>query len=212
MLDYIAELRRKGDAKRFRLSKGDDGYERIVYAEVIVPDTLNAYNDYYSPRAVREFAYSFLISGFGIDEEHSESDISGQVYVVESFIARDSDPDFIPGSWVIGMYIKDDALWEKIKNNELNGFSYQAMVRTLAVEMDIPLVNSVTGQTEPDPTDGHRHDYVVILDSDGRIISGGTTEVDGHRHPITRHTFTGLGTEGDNRSHIFNYVRKIGDQ
>lgn len=197
------EETRRLDSDRFRLKRGDDGYERIVYAEVLVPETLNAYNDFHSERSVREFAYAYMIRGFAIDVEHDENDISGKAYVVESFIARTDDGDFIPGSWVIGMYIRDDALWEQIKDRELNGFSYQALVSMVGVEVDVPVLDSYSGTTEPDPNDGHTHEFFVMLDDDAKIISGGTSESAGHSHPITRHTFTG---EEDGHVHVFNYI------
>lgn len=203
----LLQQQRKQDAYRFRLKRGDDGYERIVYAEVLVPETLNAYNDYHSERSVREFAYSYMINGFAIDVEHDENDISGKAYVVESFIARADDPDFIEGAWVMGMYINDDDLWEQIKNRDLNGFSYQALVGMAGVDVEVPVLNSVAGRTEPDPNDGHQHDFFVLLDDDGKIISGGTSESAGHTHEILRHTFTG---ESAGHVHVFNYVVRTG--
>jgi hypothetical protein len=208
MLGVLDLSKNKADARDFRLDRGDDGYERIVYAEVLVPETLNAYDDYFTEKSVREFAYAYMINGFAIDVEHDENDISGKAYVVESFIARTNDPDFIEGSWVMGMYIKDDDLWEQVKNRELNGFSFQAMVKMFGIEIDIPFENNVTGVVESDPIDGHSHEFFVMLDDDGKIISGGTTETNEHTHDITRHTFTG---EAENHIHVFNYVARTGD-
>lgn len=212
MLEEIRQFKAKRAGEQFRLIKGDDGYERVVYSEMLIPETLNAFNDYYTRHSIREFAYAYMVRGFGstlaggvgIDLEHDEVDVTGQVYVVESFIAREGDPDFIEGSWVVGMYVQDDDIWEQIKNHELNGFSYQAMVNFFEVEVDLPHVQMVTGTTEPDPSDGHTHDFFVLLDGEGKIVGGGTTDTNGHHHPIRRHTFT---TEAEGHVHIFNYIQ-----
>jgi hypothetical protein len=103
------------------------------------------------------------------------------------------------------MYIKDDDLWDQIMNHELNGFSYQALVSMAGVEIDLPALSSVTGVTEADPIDGHSHHFFVMLDDDGKIISGGTDETNGHTHDIRNHTFTGMA---DNHVHLFNYVAR----
>lgn len=188
----------------FRLKKDEDGYERIVYAELLIPETPNAYNDYHTLTSVREFAYAFMIKGFFIDEEHDNVDISDKVQVVESWIAREGDPDFIEGSWVVGMYIGDDLIWDKVLNGELNGFSYEALVNFTPATVDVPIIRTVSGITEADTMDGHTHEYFVLLDPTGSIIAGGTVEDDtDHTHLIRRHTFT---DESAYHQHLFNYV------
>lgn len=188
----------------FRLKKDENGYERIVYAELLIPETPNAYNDYHTTTSVREFAYSFMIKGFFIDEEHNNVDISDKVQVVESWIARGGDPDFIEGAWVVGMYIGDDLIWDKVLNGELNGFSYEALVDFTPATIDAPLIRTVTGITEPDMIDGHTHEFFALLDPTGAVIAGGTVEDDtDHTHLIRRHTFT---EETSYHLHLFNYV------
>lgn len=190
-----------------RLFKRDEeGYERVVFAEVIIPDVPNVYGDFHTADSVKEFAYGFMLSGFGVDVRHEEVNIDSLV-VVESFIAREGDPDFIQGAWVIGMYIGDDDTWEQIRNGDLNGFSYQALVNALPISIEVPDQITRTGETEPDLEDGHTHTYVVVLDDDGRVIAGGTSETDGHSHTIRNHTFT---EKEDGHSHIFNFVKGEG--
>lgn len=194
----------ESSAPPFRLKKDEDGFERIVYAELLIPETINSYDDYHTPVSVREFAYAFMIDGFFIDEEHDKVDISDRVQVVESWIARPGDEDFIEGAWVIGMYIGDDDIWDKIRGGELNGFSYEAMVNFDAAVVEVPLIRTVTGITEADTMDGHTHEYFVLLDPTGNIIAGGTRPDDsGHSHLIRRHTFT---EEAAYHLHVFNYI------
>ena len=194
-------------AEPFRLKVDEDGYERIVYSELLIPETPNAYSDYHTLSSVREFAYSFMIKGFFIDEEHDNIDISDRVHVVESWIARKGDEDFIEGAWIVGMYIGDDEIWNKILTGELNGFSYEAMVEFTPAVVDAPVIRTVYGITEPDTVDGHTHDYFVLLDPTGNVIAGGTTEDDSdHTHLIRRHTFT---DEAAYHLHVFNYIQGV---
>ena len=191
----------------FKVKKDEEGFERIVYAEVIIPDSLNTYGDFHTRESVREFAYGFMLNGFGVDVDHDEVDLSESLQVVESFIAREGDQDFIQGAWVVGMYVGDDTVWQRIRNGELNGYSYQAWVNGLDVEVEVPDQITRFGQTQPSLDDGHVHDFFILTNEDLNIFAGGTTEVNGHTHDIRRHTFT---EKADEHSHIFNFVQGIG--
>lgn len=180
--------------------RSDQEFERVVFGEVMVPMTINVFGDISTKEMVRDCAYEFARQGYGLDVEHDNVDVSGiKYYVVESFIARDDDPDFIPGSWVIGIKIVDDELWDGVLAGELNGFSFEGEMFYTEVEFDDPGTRTVTGVTEPDLFDGHTHTYVVVIDSRNRVISGGTGVTDGHYHPITIHTVTGVGREHRHR-------------
>ena len=185
------------------LEKDDQGFERIVYAEVLIPGVLNAHGDYHTLESIREFAFGFAQGGFGIDVDHDNIDRSENIKVVESFIAKEGDPNFIPGSWVVGMHIGDDDTWQKILNGEINGYSYEAFVKSIEVDVEMEDKATIVGRTQPDPIDGHTHEYFALLDLEGRVLTGGTTETDGHSHTISRHTFT---DDAAGHSHIFNIV------
>jgi hypothetical protein len=166
------------------------GYERVVFAEVLVPETPNVYNDYWTYEAVREAAYLFMQKGFGIDLEHDNIDLAEGAYVVESFIARDNDPDFIRGSWVIGMRIASDALWQQVLDNEINGYSFEGLVAFMPATLTMNDDRTRVGMTEPDTRDGHIHTFVVMVGEDNRPLSGGTSTVNGHSHDIISSTTT----------------------
>lgn len=196
----------KSIAKTIRLhTRSDDGFERIVMAEVLVPEVPNVFNDYWTKESITHAAYAFAMQGFGIDVEHSREDITGAAYVVESFVARAGDPDFIEGSWVVGMYIADDALWEGVLSGEINGYSYEALVSFLSATFDVMDDGVRQGVTEPDLYDGHTHDFMVMVDISNRPVKngGGTSETNGHYHTITTHTIT---DEADGHTHRFNLV------
>lgn len=183
----------------------DRTWERVVFGEVLVPETPNLYGDYWTKEAIRHAAYLFAEQGYGIDLEHDNVDLTGlKVIVVETFIARPGDPDFIEGSWVVGMKILDDDMWEAVLNNEINGYSYEAIVEFMDAILTMEDDGIRVGVTEPDLEDGHTHEYMVMVDEDNRPISGGTSETDGHSHTISTHTVT---DEAEGHTHRYNLVQ-----
>ncbi len=180
-------------------------WDRIVMAEVLVPDTPNVFNDYWTKENIRLAAYEFMKRGYGIDLEHDNIDITGSVYVVESFIARANDPDFIEGSWVIAMYIADDAIWQDILDGKINGYSYEAMVSFLSATLQVVDDGIRQGITEPDPIDGHTHVFMVMVDINNRPVDGGTSITGDHSHTISTHTVT-----DESAGHVHRYNLVIG--
>lgn len=183
--------------------RDDREYEQVVFAEVLIPETPNVYGDYWTRDAIREAAYMFAKTGYGIDIDHDNLDRTGQVYVVESFIARQNDPDFIEGSWVIGMKIEDDTIWQAVLDGEINGYSYEAVVKFMHAILTMVDDGVRVGFTEPDLDDGHVHEFMVMVDENGRPIEGGTSETDGHSHTISSHTVT---DEAEGHKHRYNLV------
>lgn len=181
-----------------------DGFERIVFAEVLVPDTVNVAGDFHTKQSIRDFAYGFMISGFDIDINHNGVNRSDHIKVVESFIAREGDKDFIEGAWVVGMFVGADDVWQDILDGKLNGYSYEALVKSKEIEVVVPTVNYRYGETEEDPVDGHTHQFFVLLDSNGRVVQGSTTENCGHSHEIVCNAVTGSAF---GHCHNFNYLK-----
>lgn len=190
----------------FLVTRKDGTYEQVVMAEVLLPDTPNVYGDIYTRESIREFAYQFAIQGYGIDVNHDNVDVQGQeAVVVESFIARPGDPNFIEGSWVVGMKILDSEVWQQVLDGTINGYSFEAECSMLPVVFQNLTNRQVIGSTEPDPVDGHTHEFLVILDVFNRPISGGTSIVNGHSHPVVHHTITENQKDLMGRSHSHRY-------
>jgi len=186
-----------------RLSRADTEYEQIVYGEILVPNVPNVYGDIYTPEAVREFVYEFARQGFGLDVEHSEDDILNvKAHIVESFIARPGDPDFIEGSWVVGVRITDGDLWQKVLDGEINGFSYEALCELTEIVIEDTGNRVLSGLTEPDPIDGHTHVYTVIVDALNNVVAGGTEMTDDHMHTISHHTYTDTANDHIHRFQV----------
>lgn len=185
--------------------KKQEPEKQIVYGEVYAPTVPDAHGDYMSEEVIMETAYDFMKHQRlkKIDVEHNEHE-SG-AYVVESFIARKGDPDFLPGSWVIGVHIPDPILWDQVKRGKLNGFSLMGMglKKKTTVEIDVPDV--ITGMTTE--TEGHAHEFVVRYGENGKFLGGETTPAeDGHAHKIVSGTVT---SEENGHTHRFSFVEGV---
>ena len=182
-------------------------YERVVFAEVVIPDRPNTYGDIHTPKQVKDIAYGFMKAGIGdtvgIDVDHDNEDLSGSIKVIESFIAREGDPDFIEGSWVVGLYIGDDSTWNKVLDGDITGYSYEACMYSKDAEIEIPIVRTVAGFTAKDVIDDHFHTFLVVLDMEGNVLYGSTNDVDSHTHSIMNNTYTEYGLGHSHRYNIY---------
>ena len=192
-----------GGTTALRLRSDGQPYRQVAYAEVLVPNVANVYGDYWTEEEIVSAAHLFMESQFGIDIEHDNVDITGSAHVVESFIVRAGDPDFILGSWVVGMHIVDPDVWQQVLDANLNGFSYEAVVSYLTMTLEEDDDGIRQGVTEPHIEDGHTHEFTVFVDENNRPISGGTTETGGHSHTISRGVVTG---EAEGHVHRYNLV------
>lgn len=184
--------------------KKADAALQIVYGEVYSPDVPDSHGDFMTADDIRKMAHAFLESGRlkNIDLSH-DNNLSG-AYVVESFIAREDDELYIPGSWVVGVHIPDAALWKRVETGEFNGFSMEVRARSLPHELEFEVPEEITGGT--DEAEGHTHTFKVMYDDEGNFLGGVTDKVDGHFHLITRGTIT---EKADNHAHRFSYVEMV---
>lgn len=181
----------------------DKQWEKYVMAELLIPDVVNNWGDIYTRESIRRFAEAYAEKGYGMDINHDNEDVNKtKCYVVESFIARAGDPDFVEGSWVLGVKVIDDDLWNDILDDTINGFSYEAMVKATAVTFEGLENVQVFGTTEPHPIDGHTHDYLILLDLFNNPLEGATSETDGHSHRITAHTVTEVDSGHNHRFQV----------
>lgn len=180
----------------------DTEEQQIAFAEVYAPGLPDSDGEFMDEDTIRKMAYDFMhdLGLKNIDVGHNNE--KQDACVVESFIARKGDPDFLAGSWVVGVHIADPELWGKVKKGEINGFSIEAMVvkEPHILEMDIPPV--ISGTTSK-ADDGHEHQFFVTYDVNGNLVGGKTSSVNGHYHEIKRGTATEL-TSGHN--HRFSFL------
>lgn len=174
---------------------------QIVYAEVYVPGIPDSDNDFMSVETVREMAHNFLAEGrvAKIDHEHSRDTITAAV--VESFVARKGDPDFIADSWVAGVKIFDPEIWELVKSGEINGFSLDGIGQGKDTELEIEIPEFVKGETIEEA--GHSHIFQVRFDEEGEFLGGQTIDDSDHTHLIKRGTIT---EKANDHAHRFSFV------
>lgn len=194
------------DPAHIGIKKTDDD-EQIVFGEVYAPGFPDSQGDFMTAETIKDMAYRFMANGFlaKIDTQHNREENGS--YIVESFIARSDDPDFITGSWVVGVKIPDGNVWGMVKSGDLNGFSLDGYGVRVDTTIELEMPDTLKGETTE--TEGHVHGFEVAFDEDGGFMGGFTTRApDGHRHMITRGTVTD-DTNGHN--HRFSFVEGILD-
>lgn len=117
----------KDDGPREQFRKFDLE-KRLVYAEVYLPDVEDAHGHSMTRDEIEKMAHGFLKNArtMQIDINHDNRTDYG-CYMVESFIARDGDPDYAAGAWVGVVKVLNDDVWKKIKEGEITGFSFEGM-------------------------------------------------------------------------------------
>lgn len=174
---------------RFVTLKKSDAAKQIVWGEVYTPNTLDSQGDFMEAAWIEKMAYDFMRKGLtkSIDTEHN-LEVNGST-AVECFIARENDPDFTPGSWVLGVHLSDD-LWKDVEGGRINGFSmYGTGARIEKIlEIEVPDDGLLEGVVHK--TDGHDHEVVLKIDNNGQLLGGETSEDHGHSHKVTKGTST----------------------
>jgi hypothetical protein len=185
----------------------DDAELRIVWAEVYAPGVPDTDGDFMDAATIQKMAYDFMraMKLDQIDRQHNNQLVDG-ARVVESFIARKGDPDFIEGAWVVGVHVPDDETWRAIKSGEINGFSMEALVNRTQTELTFDLPPVLQGMTSKGGDDLHEHEFFVKYDAEGNLVGGATSMVNGHRHQIRRGTTT--ETEAGHM-HRFSFVEQL---
>jgi len=182
----------------FKSASTDD--KQIVYGEVYVPGVIDTGGEMMLAEDVELMAHRFLATfkNDQIDVMHNNRVV--RAVAVESFIAREGDPTFIEGAWVLALKIEDAQLWADIKAGKYNGFSMESWVAKTEAIAEMEFLPQVFGVTEE--TDGHEHVFFVQLDDMGNVV-GGTTSPgeDGHVHKIQMATATEMH---DSHAHRFS--------
>lgn len=171
--------------------------EQIVFGVVYSPYEVDTHGDMMLPDDIKLMAQRYMQLKdlkHSIDTNHDN--VSNGSYPVESFIARENDEDYPEGSWVLGVKITDDKVWSMVKNGELNGYSFEALVKKVPAAVRIETLPQQIGVTEV--SNDHSHFFFVELNKDGCIVRGRTSTDNGHAHEIIAGTAT---SEENGHSH-----------
>lgn len=184
------------------IKKSDDELQ-IVWVELYVPDVPDTDHDYMTAEEIMKMSYRWMSKSnmHCIDIEHNCENTSS--FVVESFIARKGDPDFIEGAWVTGIHVPDSDLWSQVRKGQFNGVSMYGLARR-GDQRDMEIPAEVEGVTKAE--NGHTHTFNVAYGPEGEFIGGQTDEVDGHYHIIRRGTVT---EKAEGHAHAFDFVRGV---
>lgn len=168
--------------------------QRLVFAEVYAPNRPDSDGEYMTAAEIQKMAHDFArkCKMGQVDVQHDNQTVPG-VSIVESFIARKDDPDFLEGSWVVGVHVDNDEVWQAIKDEKINGFSMEALVYRQPREVEIEIPPVVSGATTK--SEGHQHKFYVTYGDDGAFLGGRTDVVDGHFHVIKAGTVTELSRD-----------------
>jgi hypothetical protein len=183
--------------------------KRLIFSTVYAPNRPDADGEFMVADEIEAMAHRFAKKGdmHCVDVFHDNKNTS--CAVVESFIARKGDPDFIEGAWVVGIHIPDDDLWDMVKKGEINGLSMEALVVREEREVTLnipPIVSGMTTKSESGVE--HEHKFYVAYDDDGKFLGGRTDMVEGHVHVILAGTITEEAGDTAHR-HRFSAVDSI---
>lgn len=199
-----------GEHRPGRIVKKNEALQ-LVTAEVYLPNFPDAHGDFMTPEEIRKMAHRFLAEGRTgqVDVDH-DNDTSRGMRIVESFIARKDDPDFIADSWVVTIHVADPDTWSKVQKGEINGLSMQAEVFVREKVLDLPDIPEEVSGTTFDGSGGnlHSHGFSVRFDADGNFRGGVTTITDGHRHEIRSRSVTEPGGE-DGHRHRYSFQDQV---
>lgn len=119
---HVAAFVRKDDAA----GAGAATEKRLVYGIVLEPETVDSQGDIYSADEIERAAHGFMADYQNVGHMHRAL-VNDGVEVVESFIApvdlAMGDQTVKAGTWVLGVRIASDTLWEQVKSGELTGLS-----------------------------------------------------------------------------------------
>ena len=152
-----------------------DAEKRLIFGEVYAPNTLDTYGEFVTAEDLELMCHRFMGELDNLKEtiDTNHDNVPNGCFPVESFIARSGDPDFTVGSWVLGVKVGSDHIWAQIKKGELNGFSFEALVRPVDCTVTLRQQRDLVGETEE--ADGHTHLFFVQVNEQGRVISGHTS-------------------------------------
>ena len=105
--------------------KKSNATKQIVYGEVYVPNRKDTDGNFMTAETIEKMAHDFLANKKNSQISKAHDGNTDKGVVVESFIARENDPDFVSGSWVVGVHVPDTEIWKQIEKGELTGFSIE---------------------------------------------------------------------------------------
>lgn len=124
--------------------------KHIVMGAVLIPDKPIYRNQggeefyiQFSAETIEKLAYQYLAKDriYSFTQQHE--DVADDIYVVETWLktsendkSKDYGIDVPIGSWLIAAKVENEEIWDKIKSNEMNGFSIEAFVNLDEIKLN----------------------------------------------------------------------------
>lgn len=187
-----------------------DADKQLAYGAVYMPMIPDSQGDFMTAEEIEKMAHGFMKDGLlrGVDTQHDLCD-NGAV-IVESFIVRKDDPDFIEGSWVAAVWCPDD-IWPMVKSGELAAFSMYGKGERIPTMITIEIPNDGILKGDTYKMEDHTHKFTIKFDEEGKFL-GGDTDVgpDGFAHEIVKGTATeDAGPVGNKHRHRFSFIEAL---
>lgn len=101
------------------------------------------YNVFFSKETIRQISQVFFKKGFQANINLSHTDVPANSYIFQSFIVDKGQGiqspkhlDLPDGSWVVGMKVNDDTVWQDIKAGKIKGFSVEGLFQLAEASVD----------------------------------------------------------------------------
>jgi hypothetical protein len=124
-LDQVPSLAQERMVKIAKAELGG-GELRYVLGIVLEPETVDGQGDIYSADEIRGAAWHYMTHFRNIGVMHKGL-VNGKVQLVESWIApcdlAIDGSSIKAGSWLMGLHVVDDTIWQDVKRGELTGLS-----------------------------------------------------------------------------------------
>jgi hypothetical protein len=126
-----------------------DDEKKMVVGPAMIPDLKifrrdpfgNPYYVFFSADTIKLIAEKYMRNKYidNNDENHNGKAVE-DVYVVESWIKEDKEDkgnkygygNLPVGTWFVSMKVRNDEVWQKVKNGELKGFSVSGFFEEIA--------------------------------------------------------------------------------
>ena len=122
--DYGCDRELFGEETHCTILKADVE-RRLVYSVIAEPDTVDAQGDVMSAETIEEMAHNFLLRSRKFDNRHDWKAVDAAP--VESWIQREATvllgEKIKAKSWVVGVKVFADHIWEKVLSKEYQSFS-----------------------------------------------------------------------------------------
>jgi len=113
----------------FIVNKADD--RRLVYGIVYEPNVVDGQGDFADADAIEKACHKFMTNWQKLGLMHKRA--TPDLKLVECYIApvdfHLNGEEVTKGSWVIGVHVDNERIWEAVRAGKLTGFSLQGFGR-----------------------------------------------------------------------------------